>query len=152
VSRWCDGNKTKWYIILSDLKRRQPTHVWNVVLLFWEFLFDSRRSMRAKEMRNLMNQLSDTLKVIDGSSKDNFELFLGYGKVEFIVGIISMIPRPHRWMRTNLFRRRRLGKSSASRWIIKSSSLIKIKSPNTQQTKRLLKFIKIKIVEVFVSL
>ena len=33
-------------------------------------------------------------------------------------------------------------------WIIKSSSLIKIKSPNTQQTKRLLKFIKIKIVEV----
>lgn len=31
---------------------------------FWEFLFDSKAN------ENMMNQLSDTLKVIDGSPKD----------------------------------------------------------------------------------
>jgi hypothetical protein len=57
---------------------------------FGNFYSIPKPEARPKERwGNLMNQLSDTLKVIDGSSKDNFKLLSrGYGKA-MVICVIS---------------------------------------------------------------
>lgn len=127
---WCDGNKNEMIHNFFGFERRQPTYVWNVLFFgnFYLILEQKRKRRTEKEamrkVKVVMNQLSDTLKVIDGSSKDIFEFFpMGKQSLSKIIGVI---PGPHQWTR-ELICSETVKISLGVSWIIKSSSLIKIK-------------------------
>lgn len=121
-----DGNKKKWYIILWS--RRQPTYVCGMFSLGLLGIFIRlRREAKANE-RNVMNQLSDTLKVIDGSS----------GRTIFGGNLDGFEPEV-RWSFVFDI------KTVSAFWIIKSGSLIKVE--RHQPSGAIIKIHKIKIVE-----